>query len=104
MVKEIRMGSKWRTLQPYSIGIGSDTRNPNTTSLNIPVGTILTWETDSPNGNVWFNVTLNDVKYRGKVESGSITNVIRRGIIELHEAGKGFVIYDGEYLQKLLKV
>jgi hypothetical protein len=100
---EIRMGSKWKTLQPFSIGIGSHSQNPNTTSLNIPIGTIIQWEDDSRNGNVWFNVILNDIKYRGKVESGAITNVIKRGLIELHESGKGFVIYNGEYLQKLLK-
>lgn len=102
MISEIRMMSKWIANTDMSIGIGSHTRNPNTTSLPIPAGTILTWEDDAPNGNVWFHVELDGEKYRGKIECGRITNLINRGRISLSDNGNGFIIYDGEYLKKLL--
>ena len=102
MINEIRMMSKWVANSDMSIGIGSHTRNPNTTSLQIPEGTTLRWEEDAPNGNVWFNVEIDGKKYRGKVESGRITNLIKRGRISLSDNGNGFIIYEGEYLKKLL--
>jgi hypothetical protein len=103
MITEIRYGSKWVGIKEFSIGIGSNSMNPNTKSLKIPLGTILQWEEDSPNGNVWFNVELDGKKYRGKIESGAITNVIKRGNISLYGNNeKGLIAYDGEYLQKLL--
>lgn len=102
MINEIRKMSKWVANTDMSIGIGSHSRNPNTTSLPIPAGTILTWEDDAPNGNVWFHVELDGEKYRGKIECGAITNLIRRGKISLYDNGNGFRVYSGEYLQKLL--
>lgn len=102
MITEIRMLSKWRATRDMSIGIGSHSRNPNTTSLPIPKGTILTWDDDAPNGNVWFYATIDGEKYRGKIECGRITNLIKDGRIELFDNGNHFAIYDGEYLQKLL--
>lgn len=101
-MKEIRLNSKWIALKDFSIGIGSTCRNPNTTRLFIAKGTTLVWEDDSPSGNVWFNVEIDGFKYRGKIESGCITNVIKDGKIELLDNGNDFVIYDGEFLQKLL--
>ena len=101
-ITEIRYGSKWIAVEDMSIGIGSNSRNPNTTSLRIPKGTILTWDDDSPSGNVWFYATIDDIKYRGKIESGRITNIINRNRIELHDNGKGIIAYDGEFLKKLL--
>ncbi len=101
-MKEIRMFSTWVALKDFSIGIGSHSRNPNTTSLRIPKGTLLKWDEDSPSGNVWFIVEIEGVKHRGKIESGRITNVIKSGKIELKDNGKGFIIYDGEFLKKLL--
>ena len=102
MITEIRYNSKWVAMEDFSIGIGSNSRNPNTTSLQIPAGTTLRWEDDAPNGNVWFNVEIDGEKYRGKVECGRITNLINRGRISLADNGNGFVAYSGEYLQKLL--
>lgn len=102
MITEIRYNSKWTAMDDFSIGIGSDSRNPNTTSLKIPEGTTLRWEEDAPNGNVWFNVEIDGKKYRGKVESGRITNLINRGRISLADNGNGIVAYQGEYLKKLL--
>lgn len=102
MITEIRYNSKWVAMKDFSIGIGSNSRNPNTTSLQIPSGTTLTWDEDSRNGNVWFNVEINGEKHRGKIECGSITNAIKSGKISLADNGNGFVAYDGEYLQKLL--
>ncbi len=101
-MNEIRINSTWVALKDFSIGIGSHSRNPNTTSLMIPKGTLLKWDSDSASGNVWFRVEIEGVKHRGKIESGCITNVIRHGKIELKDNGKDFVIYDGDYLKKLL--
>jgi hypothetical protein len=105
MITEIRYRSKWVALKDFSIGIGSHSMNPNTTSLHISKGDVLTWEDDAPNGNVWFNVEgegYGNMKHRGKVESGRITNVIIDGWISLLDNGNGNIAYQGEYLQKLL--
>jgi hypothetical protein len=102
MITEIRYNSKWVAMDDFSIGIGSNSMNPNTTSLSISSGTILRWEEDSRNGNVWFNVEIDGQKYRGKIECGSITNLINRGRISLADNGNGIIAYKGEYLQKLL--
>ena len=103
MITEIRYNSKWVAMEDFSIGIGSHSRNPNTTSLQIPAGTTLRWEDDAPNGNVWFNVEIDGEKHRGKIESGAITNVIKSGRISPYGNNeRGFIAYDGEYLQKLL--
>jgi flagellar hook assembly protein FlgD len=103
MITEIRYGSKWVAIMEFSICIGSNSMNPNTKSLKIPLGTILQWEEDSKNGNVWFNVEIDGEKYRGKIESGAITNVIKSGRISPYGNNeKGIIAYDGEYLQKLL--
>jgi hypothetical protein len=102
MITEIKMHSKWMAIDDFSIGIGSHSMNPNTTSLPVPRGTILTWDEDSRNGNVWFYVDIDGVKHRGKVECGSITKLINQKKISLHDNGRGFAIYSGDYLQKLL--
>lgn len=102
MINEIRYNSKWVAMKDFSIGIGSHSMNPNTTSLQIPAGTTLTWDEDSPNGNVWFRVEIDGQKHRGKIECGRITNAIKNGRISLADNGNGFVAYDGEYLKKLL--
>lgn len=70
-------------LDNFSIGIGSHSRNPNASSLLIPKGTHVHWESDSNNGNVWFKTRLNGVSYRGCVESGSIEGVLKRGFLKL---------------------
>jgi len=103
MITEIRMFSKWRASKDMSIGIGSDTRNPNTKPLHVPKGTILIWEEDSRNGNVWFYVTIDGESHRGKIECGSITNLIKQGDIELFDNENRSIIYSGEYLQRLLR-
>ena len=57
-ITEIRYGSYWVATMEFSIGIGSNSMNPNTKPLNIPIGTILQWDEDSRSGNVWFNVEI----------------------------------------------
>ena len=103
---EIRQGSKWVATMEFNIGIGSHSRNPNTKPLKIPTGTILQWDGDSRDGNVWFNVEIDGEKYRGLTQSGNIVEVIKSGRISLYDSNanglNGFVIYGGEYLQKLL--
>jgi hypothetical protein len=102
MITEIRMFSKWRATKDMSIGIGSHSMNPNTNSLHVPKGTILIWDEDSRSGNVWFYVTIDDIRHRGKIECGSIVNLIKKGDIELFNNENRTIIYSGEYLQKLL--
>jgi hypothetical protein len=101
-IQTIKFRSQWMASKDMSIGIGSHSTNPNTTSLQIPQGTILTWDDDAPNGNVWFYVTIYGKKYRGKVECGRITNLIKRGTIELFNEGNGPSVYSGDYLKRLL--
>jgi hypothetical protein len=102
-ITEIRYGSYWVATMEFSIGIGSNSMNPNTKPLNIPIGTILQWEEDSRNGNVWFNVEIDGKKHRGLTQSGNIVNVIKSGRISPYGNNeKGFIAYSGEYLQKLL--
>jgi len=103
IITEIRYGSNWVATMEFNIGVGSDCRNPNPKPLKVPIGTILQWEGDSRDGNVWFNVQIDGEKHRGKIESGAITNVIKSGRISLYGNNeKGFIAYSGEYLQKLL--
>ena len=85
-----------------SIGIGSHSRNPNTTSLPIPNGAILTWDGDAPNGNVWFYATIDGVKHRGKIECGRITNLIKDNEIELVDNGDNHIVYEKTFLERLL--
>ena len=102
MITEIRHYSKWATTKDMSIGIGSDSRNPNATRLHIPKGTTLTWDDDSASGNVWFYVIIDGKQERGKIECGRITNLIKTGDIELIDNGDGLRAYAGDFLQKLL--
>lgn len=100
----IRYYSKWTALKEFTIGVGSDCRNPNPRPLTIPKGTVLTWEDDAPNGNVWFLVELNGVKWRGVKQSGSILNIINDGLIEMKENGNGIKAYGEESLKRRLIV
>jgi hypothetical protein len=102
MNTEIRMNSKWEALRDFSIGIGSHSQNPNSTNLIIKRGSILVWDDDAPNGNVWFYVEIDGVKHRGKIESGSILNLINRDLIQLVDNGRGFVIYTEAYVKRYL--
>lgn len=103
IITEIKMYSQWKATKDMSIGIGSNSMNPNTTRLPIPMGTTLTWEEDSNNGNVWFHVAIDGLKHRGKIECGRITSLIKDGSIELLDNGKKNTIYKGDFLQQLLK-
>jgi hypothetical protein len=102
MNKEIRTNSKWEALEDFKIYVGSDTRNHNYTSVLIKKGTFLFWEDDALNGNVWFNVEIEGIKYRGKKESGCILNLVKRDLIKLIDNGQSFVIYSQNYVNKYL--
>lgn len=102
MITEIRYGSKWAALEDFTMG--RDIGNPNTTSIKIAKGTTLTWEDDSPSGNVWFNVEIDGEKHRGKIQCGAITNAIKIGKISLLDNGHGITAYKGDYLQRLLTI
>lgn len=102
MNTEIRMHSLWEALQDFTIGIGSNSLNPNSTSLLIKKGTLLKWDEDSPNGNVWFYVEVGGVQYRGKKESGCILNLVKRDLIQLIDNGNSSVVYGQEYIKRYL--
>ena len=104
MITEIRMNSKWEALRDFSIGIGSHAWNPNTTSLLIIKGTILKWDDDAPNGNVWFYVEIDGVKHRGKTESGSILNLVKSGFIQLIDNGQSYRVYSKEYVERYFSI
>jgi hypothetical protein len=99
---DVKTNSKWIAEKEFSIGIGSHSQNPNTTSLRIPKGTALIWDGDSPNGNVWFKLNLGGVDYRGKIESGSILNVLKADKISLLDNGNGFTVYSEKYVKNYL--
>ena len=66
--------------KPFTLGYGSDTRNPNPTrSRTLQVGEVVTRVAEYPNGNVW--ITDPDGE-RGKIECGSIANLLRDGRLE----------------------
>lgn len=102
MLTEIRQNSIWKALEDFNLGIGSDSRNPNTKPLLIKKGTLLVWECDADNGNVWFNVELDGIKYRGKKESGHVLNLVKRDLIEFVKNQKGFLVYDINYINHYL--
>ena len=104
MNTEIRMNSKWEALKDFSIGIGSHAWNPNTNSLIVEKGTILTWDDDAPNGNVWFYVEIDGIKHRGKTQSGSILNLVKSGFIKLFENGNSYRIYSEAYVKRYLGI
>lgn len=103
MITQINFRSKWLATEDTHIWIDSNSTNPNSTRLSIPSGTILTWDDDAPNGNVWFYVNIDGKDYRGKRECGYITNLIKSGEIELLDNGNGRTAYTNNFLQMLLK-
>ena len=102
MTTEIRTNSIWEALEDFKIYVGSDSRNPNSTSVLVKKGTLLKWDEDSPSGNVWFYFEIGGVQYRGKKESGCILNLINRDLIGLVDNGIGFVIYPEQYVKRYL--
>lgn len=98
MMEAIRYGSIWKAKVPLTILIDSHTRNPNGRPILLPIGTEIKWDGDSPNGNVWFIVA--ETKQRGKMEAGSIFNVLNR--LELVSMGDSFIAYQKEYVNKRL--
>lgn len=102
MQTEIRRNSIWEALEDFKIYVGSDSRNPNSTSVLLRKGTLLKWEEDSPSGNVWFYFEIGGVQYRGKKESGCILNLINRDLIQLVDNGNSSVVYGQEYVKRYL--
>ena len=103
ILTQINSRSKWTAMEDIRLGIGSHTRNPNTTSLIVPKGTIMTWDGDSNDGYVWFYAQVNGVKHRGKIGCGRITTLVRENRIELYDnADDFFSVYSGEFLQQLI--
>jgi len=79
--------NKYKVLQPFSIRVGSHTRNPNgIDNINLLAGDIIYHDGDSDDGHVWFYSKLPkntfDYMYRGFTMSGEINNLIRHGMIE----------------------
>lgn len=87
--KSIRTGDTFKVVggyngRPFSLTIGSHTQNLNGTQLVLPKGTILTFESEANNGNVWFTFKHPQTKeqIRGKSESGSVLNMLQGGLIK----------------------
>jgi hypothetical protein len=100
---EIKYGSTWEVTGNLRLTIGSDTRNPNGTSrITLNIGEKIVWDDDAPNGNVWFYFNYNGKKERGKVESGSIINLISSNKIKLIDNGNGFIAYNSDYVKRRL--
>lgn len=47
----------------------------------IEPGAVLTLDSEAPNGNVWF---IDEDGERGKIECGSVSNLLRDGRVGLH--------------------
>ena len=57
------------------LGYGSNVHDPNPKRIvEHAAGTVLTLESESPSGNVWFR---DPQGYRGKIECGEVRNLTR---------------------------
>jgi len=100
---EIRKGSTWEVTGYLRLTIGSNTRNPNGTArITLNIGEKIVWDEDAPNGNVWFYFNYKGNKERGKIECGSIINLISPNRIKLIDNGNGFVVYSSDYVKRRL--
>lgn len=100
---DIRTRSTWEVTGDLKLTIGSHSRNPNGTNhIKLKLGERIVWDDDAPNGNVWFYFNYNGKKERGKIESGTIINLIKENRIKLIESGNSFVIYNNEYFSKII--
>jgi hypothetical protein len=76
-------GQKYVVVDTIPLGYDSDVRAPTPRRFKRhQAGAVLTHDGDAPNGNVWFIDGDGD---RGKIESGSINNLVKRGVIRLAE-------------------
>lgn len=67
------------TQEPMILRYGSHTRHlSGTHSKTWPIGSVLQLDDESPNGNVWF---IDPDGERGKIEAGSVSNLICRGSV-----------------------
>lgn len=71
------MSEEYEVLSPITLRYGSNTRNPNPSKCKIiPAGSILVLDSVANDGNVWF---IDECGERGKIECGSIENLLREG-------------------------
>jgi hypothetical protein len=72
---------EYEVLEPLTLGFGSHTRQLSPSNYKTyKRGEVLTLDSESRNGNVWFIDKDGD---RGKIESGSVQNLVRRGMVKL---------------------
>lgn len=66
---------KYEVLEDLRLTFGTHTRGGLATIKIIEKGKIIELDSEAPNGNVWFNTEHG----RGKIECGSVSNIIKRG-------------------------
>lgn len=69
---------KYKVLKSMHLAYGSHTRCSVCHYKAIEPGAIVTLDSVAPNGNVWF---IDHENKRGKIESGCITNLEKRGTV-----------------------
>ena len=75
-------GDEYKVIKPIDLGFGSNTYSPNPKNyIKVKSGEIIKYDGESSNGNVWFYYEGK----RGKIEAGSISNLIDRGSLVLHK-------------------
>lgn len=66
--------------KPITLGYGSNVHDPNPKRIREhEAGTVLTLDSESPNGNVWF---IDPDGERGKIEAGEVRNLTLDGRLE----------------------
>ena len=75
-----RGGDIFRVLTNLNLSFGTSTRNSNPTHIiRYKAGEELVLDTEADNGNVWFEDSQGR---RGSIMSGSVENLVRRGVLE----------------------
>ena len=69
---------KYKVLKSMHLAYGSNTRSSVCHYKTIEPRAVLTLDSVSPNGNVWF---IDHENKRAKIEAGCITNLEKRGIV-----------------------
>lgn len=68
---------KFIVLKPVTLGYGSHVRQPTPSRfVTQEKGTILSLDSEAPNGNVWF---FDEDGKRGKIECGEVANLTKDG-------------------------
>jgi hypothetical protein len=83
--ENVRRGDTFEVIEgynnrPFELMVGTDVRSPyGGEAVSLPKGHEIEFESEAPNGNIWFSFEHPESgkKLRGKIEAGSIQNLIR---------------------------